>query len=168
MAFTVEDGSGVAGANSYVSVADARSYALDRGLTLPDDALACEQALVKAADYLDTHYENRLQGRPVATDQTMQWPRQYVYVDSRLLSYTAIPARVVAAQIEAAVAITAGVDLSPSGVTSAPVKRTRVGSLETEYATEGGRGRTSPKVSAVDRLMRPLLRGGGRTQAVRS
>lgn len=167
MAFTVEDGSGLAAANSYVSVADARSYAVDRGLTLPTDALACEQALVKAADYIDNHYENRLQGRTVSAEQSMQWPRTSVYVDGRLLAYTAVPARVIAAQIEAAVAITAGTDLSPT-MTQAPVKRERIGSLEKEYATDGGRGRTRPSVTAVDRLIRPLLKSGGRIQAVRS
>ncbi|WEM33665.1 head-tail adaptor [Pseudomonas phage PSA-KC1] len=48
----VEDGSGVTNANSYVSVADARIYASNRGVELPldDDELAA--MLIRSTDYL--------------------------------------------------------------------------------------------------------------------
>lgn len=41
MAIIVEDGTGVTGANSYISLADARTYATNRGFELSaDDTIA--------------------------------------------------------------------------------------------------------------------------------
>ena len=58
MAFTVEDGTGVAGANSLVDVAFADEYFADRGNTVWA-ALTEEQkqsALILASDYASTQY----------------------------------------------------------------------------------------------------------------
>lgn len=166
MAFTVEDGSIVENANSYISLADARAYALDRNLTLPTDDTECEQALVRGADYIDGYYSGRFQGRTVDEDQTMAWPRYPVYIEGRLISYTSIPAQVKAAQVHAAVAIADDIELEPAA-TPAPVIREKVGSLETEYASTGGSGSIVPRVTAVERLLRPYLIGSGRVVAVR-
>jgi NAD(P)-dependent dehydrogenase (short-subunit alcohol dehydrogenase family) len=109
MAFTVETGTIVTGANSYISLADARAYALDRNLTLPTDDTECEQALVRAADYIDGKYGHRFQGVTVDIAQEMVWPRYQVYLDGRLLPYDEIPTLIKEAQVQAAVALAAGV-----------------------------------------------------------
>lgn len=67
----VEDGSGVTNANSYVSVADARIYASNRGVELPldDDELAA--MLIRSTDYLEAQ-ACRFQGKPTSTTQALQ------------------------------------------------------------------------------------------------
>lgn len=75
MSFVVEDGSGVANANSYVSAADAVTYFTDRGKTaLAATATATLQvALVLATDYIDSKFS--FNGTRVLAAQTLSWPR---------------------------------------------------------------------------------------------
>ena len=56
MAFVTEDGTGLAEANSYVSVAEADAYHADRGNAawIGEDS-AKQSALIKATDYLENH-----------------------------------------------------------------------------------------------------------------
>jgi len=76
----------VADADSYLSVADFKTYHAARGNswgTVADTVI--EQALVKATDYLDQRFTFR--GRRLNLDQTTQWPRAAAYDnDRRLLS----------------------------------------------------------------------------------
>jgi hypothetical protein len=160
MALTVENGSLVAGANSYVSIEDARAYAADRGLSLPDDAAECADVLVRAADYVDS-FRSRFVGMTVSADQSMEWPRTGVYIRGRALSQTSVPALLVNAQVEAAVILAAGIDLMPYNSSSRLVKREKIGPLETEYETTGGGGSIVPRTISVERLLQPLFRGGG-------
>lgn len=58
--FTVEDGTGVDGANSYTDVAYADQYFLDRGVVAWTGADSVKQsALVRATDYVTTRYTLR-------------------------------------------------------------------------------------------------------------
>lgn len=77
MAFTVEDGSGVSGANSYVSVADADAYFADIGAPADWSGATTtekEQALVKGTQYLEAHYRWS-SGSIGSDDQGLGWPR---------------------------------------------------------------------------------------------
>lgn len=74
MALVVEDGSGVVGANSYLSVAELRAYATERGIVLPADP-GVEPLLIKAADYLELR---TYIGTKVNDDQGLSWPRNTV------------------------------------------------------------------------------------------
>lgn len=76
MAFTVEDGTGVTGANSYAAVATADTYASDRvdstwGATTTDEK---QEALIKATDYLETHYRWIEGGSVLSSTQGLRWP----------------------------------------------------------------------------------------------
>ncbi len=51
MAIVVEDGTQVAGANSYVSESDLTTYASDRGVALSETESVL---IIKAMDYLNT------------------------------------------------------------------------------------------------------------------
>ena len=167
MAYTVEDGTIVSEANSYITLVDARAYASDRGLALPTDDTECEQALVRAADYIDGVYASQLQGRTVGAAQELEWPRYQVSVDGRALASDEIPSQIQQAQVQAAISLTAGVELEPAG-SSSPIKREKVGSLETEYQTSASQGSMIPRITSVERLMAPLLRGGGKLRTVRA
>ena len=78
MAFTPEDGTGVVGANSYVTEAFSLTYHADRGNTawaaLATSALR-EQALVRATDYIDKRFGRRFIGWRQSSDQGLEWPR---------------------------------------------------------------------------------------------
>ena len=75
MALVVEDGTGVTGADSYVSIAEADTYAAANGLTSWASATAAakEIALRQATRYVDTRY--RFRGSRLGLRQPLEWPR---------------------------------------------------------------------------------------------
>lgn len=77
MALIKEDGSIVAGANSYADAADADAFQTDRGRDawLGSDASVKDAALVRATDYIDGRWELQFSGDPVGDDQELAWPR---------------------------------------------------------------------------------------------
>lgn len=80
MALIVEDGTGLANANAYITVEFADAYFADRGnadwsaLTTQDK----EKAIVKASDYIDVRFATRLRGAKQFDSQSMQFPRVHV------------------------------------------------------------------------------------------
>ena len=165
MALTIEDGSIVAGADSYVIVADLRSYAQKRGATLPVSDDACEVLLVKAMDYLQAE-EPKFKGCRINSAQPLAWPRTGVRIDRFALPTNAIPTQLKHAQM--ALAIEAQTtDLMPTrlpGDRGAVTKR-KIGTLETEYA-EPQQGVTRPRFAKVDGLLAPLCEGSASTLRV--
>lgn len=83
MAITVEDGSGVANADSYVSVADADTYHTAHGNPSSWSGLSTslkEQYLKEATTYLDSVYYYQWQGyRTNGLDQGLDHPRAAMY-----------------------------------------------------------------------------------------
>src|SRR5688572_21568020 len=80
MALVVEDGSGVAGAESYQAIADIAAYAAKRGLVFPTAGAAeplAEAAARRASTWLDAAYRSRLPGaRLMGRAQGLEWPRE--------------------------------------------------------------------------------------------
>ena len=73
----VEDGTGIADANSYVTVAFFDTYFTERGNT---DIVALTDAqkevlLIKATDYIETVYYGKWLGERTTTTQTLEFPR---------------------------------------------------------------------------------------------
>lgn len=107
MTIVVEDGSIVAGANSYGTIADFRTYATQKDLLHSGSSInvndksddEIEAALIEAKDYIEAKGEE-FQGYKVSDSQPLQWPRNDVWVDkrSRLLSNSSIPREVEYAQ----------------------------------------------------------------------
>ncbi len=125
MTIVVEDGTGVTGANSYVTELELTSYADARGVTLSGDPASL---LIRAADYSETL---SFQGRKASQDQPLQWPRTGVTIDGYTVPSDEIPAALISAQIVTALAIDQGRDpLAPIGP---GVKREKVDVLEVEY-----------------------------------
>lgn len=78
MAYLVEDGTGVAGANSYDTVANFKTHHLDRGQI--DSAAEfsdteIEVGLVLATDYEDKRFGQRFKGWKRTRSQDLEWPR---------------------------------------------------------------------------------------------
>ena len=104
MALTIEDGTIVERADSYVSLSDAQQYLTDRG----NATVITEEHLRDACDYIN-HFRLRYKGDKLQPVQSnMQWPRKDVYLDGLELPDTVIPDCVIFAQIESAVEIAQG------------------------------------------------------------
>lgn len=105
MAFVVEDGTGVAGANAYVPLTTALLYHQDRGNSVWWSKTAGEQqeAIVRATQAIDALGYGRFFGTRASTTQGLQWPRTDAYdPDGELLD--GVPLPLVYAVCEAALA----------------------------------------------------------------
>lgn len=113
MAIVVEDGTGLADAETYVSVADCKAYLDARGKTewgLLDLAVQ-EASLRNAADYLDAVYGPRLQGYRLKVTQALLWPRTDVKFDNVWWDPAPLPMPLTRACCETAALAASGVDL---------------------------------------------------------
>lgn len=176
MAFTVEDGSGIVGANSYMTVAEADTYWADRKNGADwQSATEKEGALVEASAYLDAAYnwvwlnppggQSSLSPLEANTplknpNQGLEWPRNAAYNEDTFLLISGVPQRVKDATAELALQALSGAllgALDRGGL----VKRERVGPLEVEYMPSAPGNKTYP---FVDWLLRGLYfkRGGDR------
>ena len=158
MALTVETGSGSLTANSFVTLAEARAYALDRGVTLSADDATLTVTLIKAADWIFSK-EQKFKGLRTHTGQRMPFPRVWVYLFNVVLGSEEIPELIKEAQIKLAMASEAGTDLRPNGDGRTTV-RERVGPIETEYLKQDT-SNTQPVLNEVEDLLQPLMEGGG-------
>lgn len=88
MSLTIEDGTIVPNANSYVTVAEFRAYNEERLREVPAAEADCEALLIKAMDYLQSlDYAGEL----VDPDQSLLWPRKCVEVADVYLDTDFIP-----------------------------------------------------------------------------
>lgn len=162
MALTIEDGTNVAGADSFATVVECQAYADARGLTLPATTVAIENLLVRATDYLFS-LESDFQGSRTNTTQVLPFPRDYVTMFDLDISGT-IPAILKQAQCRIAYDAIAN-DLQATGA-GRVVKKEGVGPMVVEYADDGV---ASPQVDldAALTILKPLLKssstatGGG-------
>ena len=160
MSFIVEDGSGVAGANSYLSVAGADVYWEERdgadwaAATVP----AKEAALIAASQYLDASY--CWKGRKGSATQGLAWPRSgAVDGEGIAISGDSLPGALTAATAEL-VPEALEAPLLPSRARGGALKREMVKvdviEEEREYFEGAPGGRSFP---LVDRLLAGLIVG---------
>lgn len=173
MALVVEDGTGLANAESYISVADADTYFSDRGnatwaaLT----TLAKEQALRKATDYLVATYELRWMGARTTSTQALDWPRMNVprpdiqggYRSFPLYwDYNVVPTAITRACAELALRASSADLVADVG---AQVKQETVGPISVTY-TDGARQQTH--YEQIERMLAPYLKGMGSVPVARA
>lgn len=155
MALIIEDGSLVDGANSYCSVAYARSYAAARGKEFPSTTNEAEVLLIQAADYLES-YRARFKGSKVAKSQSLQWPRSGVTeVDGFDVAEDEIPDLLMRAQAQLAIDCQ-GQELQPNSDGRAVVSEEIAGVIKTDYASNVS-GAPRPVFAAAEAMLAPLL-----------
>lgn len=180
MALIIEDGTGKVDGQSYADAAEARAFALARGVVLPSapggtDPDPVESMLIRAMDYIEA-MESRMKGKRANPDaptqyQALAFPRKGVRIGCECEEFPSdkIPANLVAAQMQLVIAIQQGAVLQPIlDPNKQLVKRTKVDVIEKEYFSPKDVGveyGTQPTFPAVDALLRPLLRAGGATTA---
>lgn len=159
----VEDGSGVEGANSYISVADLDAAATNRGITLPLSTDAKAVMLIKAMDYIEsvTDYLGRRVYPATA------WPRSCVYIGCEAVAEDEIPQQLKLAQTFAAFAVNDGIDLTPNAVPGDFVIEEKVDVLQTRYANPLSVG-IQPRLTLVTRYLDQLRQGGGALRTERA
>ena len=159
MSIIVEDGTGKATAESYISVADASTYFTARGVTawgaLATDALR-EAALRKATDYMTQIFRTRWQGwRTIPTVQALCWPRSGVTIERVYVDNQSVPTIIKYACAELALKASAA-DLAPD---LTPYKTSvTIGPIKTDY------DRNSlpwTRYRAIDNMLLPYLKPGG-------
>lgn len=90
MPFTVEDGTVVAGANAYETVAEFKSYWTDRNVSFTQADAVIQAAIIIATQYVDLN--NSWKGWIVIDSQSLDWPRSGVVDDEcRYLANDTIP-----------------------------------------------------------------------------
>lgn len=148
MALTIENGTGVDGANSYADLVAVRGHAIQRGIALNADDAKLEPMVHKAMDYLDGKGLGLL---------TLSWPLDNdVLCGSDVTSDQALT-RLSRAIAQLCIEQSRGVDLAPTR-TGAFVTEDTVGPLTTKYsASHGGGPGNEPDMLIVSDLLGPLL-----------
>lgn len=187
MSFVVEDGTRVAGANSYVSVAYANTYFDDRNVTAWADITIPEKefALIKATDYIEKRFRMQFIGYRQAKDQPLSWPRyDAVLEDGWWIDGDTIPVEVKQAVCEYAyqAALTGSLISATATESSASPKvaeSIKVGpiSVTERYKDSASNARSLPisvvssssipEYPAADLILQPLLNDGLATDLVR-
>lgn len=178
-AIVVEDGSVVAGANSYASAVQASEHLRARNRATAWDALDQSQQeayLIQATDFLVQRYHASWKGVRRSAAQALDWPRAYVdyepvYQSTGVVSDPVtggfwlpadeVPSQVVHACIELAVRAISGL-LAPD--LAAQKKRVQVGPIEVEYLPTAREGKA---FQAVEQLLAPLLANAGSSSSLK-
>jgi len=149
MALVVEDGSIVSNATSYVSRSDFTTWADARGITYPADTDELDQKIQRAMDFIESL---QFLGEKHTEDQSLQWPRDYVFIDGYSIESDEIPKEVKIAVYEATkVEIDGDSKLSAS---ERETLREKVGDIEVQYSTSSGMKRSTP---AIMKALRKLI-----------
>jgi hypothetical protein len=157
MALIIEDGTNVANADSFATVAECRTYADNRGLTLPAADADVEVLLRKGTDYLNS-IESKFQGYRYyyADGQALCFPRGDIYEFDRYIGME-IPQRLKDAQCQLAFDANSNTLLSAGD--GREVIEKKVGPLTTKWNPNGS---TSPQYDPVAALalLEPLFKAG--------
>ena len=170
MALTVEDGSGLAGADSYLSVADADTYHTGHNnpATWSGASTATkEEALRMAAQYLDAIYGGRWLGLKKGEGQALDWPRAGATdYDGYYMDSSALPQKLKDMAAEMAlrnITETSGIipDISEPGTIGS--EEVKVGSISEKKTYLGGKSQIK-RYRIVDLLARGLSLPLGRLE----
>ena len=137
--------------NSYASVDDCRHFAINRGLSLPDEDKKIIVLLNRAMDYLETI---NWKGKPSNESQPLSWPRKDIVKDSRKIPCDAIPQQIIDAQCYLAIHSN-DIDLLPVVSGGGEVLSESIaGALSVTYAS--GSKDDLPKIPFISRLLNGL------------
>jgi hypothetical protein len=150
----VEDGTLVAGANSFVTSALVSTYCDNRGYTWTEDDDAAARAVIKAGDYLKNTRRFVFTGALISATQTMPWPRTGGnFYRGPSIGDTVIPQCLKDAQCELAYRALVSA-LQPDLARGGRIKRRKVDVLETEFFEDAP---SETLVTAVCGILQPVL-----------
>jgi hypothetical protein len=89
MAFTIEDGTGLATSNAYITAQEFVDHHTDRGVEAASDGTFSDAAvlagIINATDYVDKRFGRRFRGDRLYSTQALEWPRTDAYTDEDYL-----------------------------------------------------------------------------------
>ena len=148
----IENGTGVAGANSYITAAEWNDWTDARGITHSHSTEQIEHYIFRAMDY----FENlNFLGRKATDSQSLQWPRVEVIIDTYSIDSDIIPQQVKNAVYEL-------VKLESDGDSyllpqSRQAVKEKIGDIEVTYKDSAGMRRSTPAVSnALRKITEPV------------
>lgn len=145
MTLVVEDGSGVAGANSLIALDDAQAYMTERGLTVT----LTDGLMLRAMDSMLTF---AFKGTKTHTANALPFPRTGLTdIDSNAIGNNVVPDPAKYAQVWLAYYIEQGSD--PAAIPERPVKKEKIDVIEVEYF-----GDNSEATAAINALTLPNVR----------
>ena len=174
MALIIEDGTIVANANSFITVAEWEAYLSLYGKTATGDTTAKETNLIKAQRAISTRYS--FNGTPVEQGQATCLPREWTKkIKGFTVANNVVPQDFKDAQAELAFDIQEGADPFANATEGAkgPVtgERSKAGPVETETQYGSGGAPFNPRsmsnYTAVNDLLRPYLAAGANGLQVR-
>jgi len=152
MTLIIEDGSVVANANSYITVAQFKDWADSRGITYGTDQ-EVEQGILRAMDWFERQF---FIGNKANENQPLQWPRTEALIDGYYADATEIPKEVITALYEAT-----KVELDGNSQLNNEDRRTireQVGDISVEYAENSNNRITTPALTfAMNRIVAPAV-----------
>jgi hypothetical protein len=129
----VEDGTGVANANTYIDVAYMREYAEIMGIVLDSDDEKVKAQILQAMPFIEGQPYTGQRSDPA---QALAWPRKLATIDCySQIADSIIPEGIKRAQAAATALIVGGVDLYPV-IEGQFITKEKVGPIETEYSDE--------------------------------
>lgn len=154
---TVEDGSALAAADSYIDLEDADLYHVNRGNTdwTGTDSERC-RALRRATQFLDARYRMRWKGTKATSGQALSWPRDSMTdEDGNGIDSDTIPQAIKDTVCEIARALPSTQQIA----TAQQIRRVRAGSVEVEFASAKQERQI---LDLVDELVKPYLLASNR------
>jgi hypothetical protein len=151
----VEDGSIVAGANSYVSLAEVKDYFANRAYSVPVDDETTKAAMILSLNFIES-FRAKFKGCKKDAAQALQFPRTRLRLDGYPVNDNAIPTVLKWAQCEATYKITQSEDLQPN-LTAMTIKAETVGPITTEYSDVVQTSTGRDVVTTVESLLAPLF-----------
>lgn len=163
MALVVEDGTGLANADSYQTLEDARLNANALGLNLPAGEEAAEAALRNGARYVN-RYESSFTGYRTVDTQALSFPRtnsiRSFGTNCIDVASDAIPNELIMAQMFAAVEYGKGTDVMPVDDGLSVQLKEVVGAVKKQFFDNGKTGKGIVITQAIDAL-KPLMGASG-------
>ena len=156
MSLVVESGMGLADADSFISLIDARAFAAKYGITLPTNDEAAEVALRQGCQYVELQ-QKCFSGSRLTTTQSLSWPRTGAtnaygaeYADGDM------PAQLGYSQVYAAAEYAAGTDVRATDDGKSIASEEVTGAVAVSYFNNGKTGGAVVITRAMDALS-PLL-----------
>lgn len=159
MPLIIEDGTGVPGADSMVTVQETVDYTAGRALSFPTEAALQEAAIREAAEYLQNEHRYAWRGTRAYYEQTMPWPR----VGATEYRGPAVPVHTVPWRVKQAQMYLAHLaSLAPGTLDmvlerGGKVKSKTIGPISTTWMDDAPVEKVIQKVQG---LVQPLLRTG--------
>jgi hypothetical protein len=163
MSLVIEDGSGLANAQSYVTIVDVANYAAAFGLTPPTSPNA---AIMTAMRYLEGMFYDRWVGVKKTENQALSWPRAYATKrDGWAVPESTIPNEVKNAVCALAIRVGNGEDITPDITAASKTKKEQIGPIMVEYADFAP---TYPTFVDIEFTLKSVVRPRGSAKVIRT